>query len=555
MADISKITLLNNTTYNIKDATSRELLNEIASEEIVYGPDSILSFHTPTPTPLNNLMINIEPVQDLHGYDHPWPAGGGKNKFHFGASRASYTWSDGSSFADIHDNDAFVVINGTATSNHSFSVIGGKFYLDAGDYAVSITTNNAIQFRVYNKNSAAICDVRAGTAQFTIAEGQYCTYDLAILPGTYSNLKIGIQIEAGSTATAWSPYSNICPISGWTGAEIEQTGRNWFDISQFAEQYPNYCTYSNDTLTVNTNSVLFNTGIDCFIPAGAVLNATITPGSAVNVRLRLINSDGTILDLAQYQMPRRLVKDVVCVRLNWSSGGSVFISNACAVSVETVAEWEYVPYTGNQISVTFPSEAGTIYGGTVTLNPDRTGTLLVDRAKMELNGAEVRVLINGSSETINVFRVGIPLKFDPSKDQVSNYLKYNRNAWNVTINAPYSFVAGRNEAFCQIPLAVAPTVQDFRNYLNENNFVFVGTLVEPQTYQLTADQVSGILTSLYGTNNIWSDAGDVTTTLKGAIGSLSDRISKIETWAPTVFINSTQPSSPNAGDVWFKIVS
>ena len=30
--------------------------------------------------PVKKLVAQIEPVQDLHGYDHPWPAGGSKNK-------------------------------------------------------------------------------------------------------------------------------------------------------------------------------------------------------------------------------------------------------------------------------------------------------------------------------------------------------------------------------------------------------------------------------------------------------------------------------------------
>ena len=31
--------------------------------------------------PARKLTAYIEPLQDLHGYDAPWPAGGGKNLF------------------------------------------------------------------------------------------------------------------------------------------------------------------------------------------------------------------------------------------------------------------------------------------------------------------------------------------------------------------------------------------------------------------------------------------------------------------------------------------
>lgn len=203
--------------------------------------------------------------------------------------------------------------------------------------------------------------------------------------------------------------------SGWTGASVTQIGRNWLDISKFAEKYPNYCTYSNNTLTVTTVlGEMYSQGIDCFIPAGAVLNATITDGTATNVRLRIVHADGTVFDVGQKDMPRRIVKDAIALRLNWSQAGSFSISNACALSVATAAEWEYVPYTRNQISVTFPSAAGTVYSGTITLNPDSTGMLVVNRADST-----------------------------------------------------------------------------------------------PQTFQLTESEISGILTTLYGTNNIWADTGPV----------------------------------------------
>ena len=42
---------------------------------------AIASFTTPFAYPLKKLVAQINPVQDLHGYDAPWPAGGGKNKF------------------------------------------------------------------------------------------------------------------------------------------------------------------------------------------------------------------------------------------------------------------------------------------------------------------------------------------------------------------------------------------------------------------------------------------------------------------------------------------
>jgi hypothetical protein len=38
--------------------------------------------------------------------------------------------------------------------------------------------------------------------------------------GESINEDLWVQLELGSTPTSWTPYSNICPITGWTGCEV-----------------------------------------------------------------------------------------------------------------------------------------------------------------------------------------------------------------------------------------------------------------------------------------------------------------------------------------------
>lgn len=47
---------------------------------------AIVTFVTSKAAPLINLTATLSPSQDLHGYDSPWPAGGGANKFDYFAS-------------------------------------------------------------------------------------------------------------------------------------------------------------------------------------------------------------------------------------------------------------------------------------------------------------------------------------------------------------------------------------------------------------------------------------------------------------------------------------
>ena len=52
-----------------------------ASYEKTVGPAPILSISDAKPKPAKSLVVGMEPIQDLHGYDNPWPAGGGANKW------------------------------------------------------------------------------------------------------------------------------------------------------------------------------------------------------------------------------------------------------------------------------------------------------------------------------------------------------------------------------------------------------------------------------------------------------------------------------------------
>ena len=78
-------------------------------EKTVKG--SIVSISDALAAPLRSLLVNIDPVQDLHGYDNPWPAGGGSNIL------APQTFSSSGSGVDITSTaDGGIKINGTASA-------------------------------------------------------------------------------------------------------------------------------------------------------------------------------------------------------------------------------------------------------------------------------------------------------------------------------------------------------------------------------------------------------------------------------------------------------
>ncbi len=151
--------------------------------------------------------VEMNPIQDLHGYSNPWPAGGGKNKY--GGSDISNT-SSGSAYTSYSIN----LSAGTWT-------ISAQVTSDSGDTAVGVS---------FRDNDGQIIkgyiDVSSSRKSATVTLDRACT-TLFFYSGYSNSTKANttykdIQIESGSPATDYAPYSNICPISGRTETNILQ---------------------------------------------------------------------------------------------------------------------------------------------------------------------------------------------------------------------------------------------------------------------------------------------------------------------------------------------
>lgn len=143
-----------------------------------------------------NLSMDLEPIQDLHGYDHPWVGGAGKNK---------------------------LSVNESTISQPDYIFNNTDIDLPAGTYTFSFESDvtTYLSIAVKNANGVDIVNVYinypARTYTFTISEAGK-SVRLYGYAGTYTKM----QIEAGSTATTFEPYSNICPISGRSEVAINR---------------------------------------------------------------------------------------------------------------------------------------------------------------------------------------------------------------------------------------------------------------------------------------------------------------------------------------------
>lgn len=163
--------------------------------------------------PVKSLIAYIEPVQDLHGQPNPYPAGGGVNKFN--PSNATGVATAASYGLTVTVNaDESIRVHGTptwadGTSSPSFNI------LDTTDDYSGLTGNVFVVSKSSNITSV-------NSVSFTLS-----THRIAVNVTKTGTDAVDFTIKisfASASQSAWAPYSNECPIAGWTECEISRSG-------------------------------------------------------------------------------------------------------------------------------------------------------------------------------------------------------------------------------------------------------------------------------------------------------------------------------------------
>ena len=447
--------------------------------------------------PVKDLVVDIEPVQNLHGQSNPYPAGGGKNlaemdgNFPYNSSGITIT----------KNSDGSITINGTATENVTFTLMtqrtvqNGQYTISgvpansaSGDLSVWARNepNGANYARSYNGNNGTV-NISTGTIYI------YCTVASG---ATVNNVKAFIQLEAGATATAYAPYENICPISGWTGANVVRTGKNLlnkatmkvstvrfakFGVNQYSDSVPN-------------KEYKLDAGTYVFSISGA--NSTLAESMAVH------DESGARIGIAYNSKV-----------LVFSVAKEGFFTFTTAIKSTDFVSWDnydfqvekgsvatdYEPYKGNTYSITFPTEAGTVYGGTLDVT---TGVLTVTHGRVDL-GTLNWVYSYGyfstskptgckAGDSAYVADIICEAYKSVSRSSQSDVTQANGT---IALSPSYLFIIDSNYG--------EGDAASFKASLSGVYLVY--PLATPQTYQL--DPVT--IATLLGQNHIWCDCGNV----------------------------------------------
>ena len=506
-----KLTLGANGT-NANDAVTKGYVDGIALA--AYATDeasgSIASFSDGADNvPVKSLIAQINPVQNLNGYDNPWPAGGGKNKLqpadvNYPITVQGVTWTKNA--------DGSITATRSSASSNNSDLSFATFTLSAGDYVFSAPTSGSSgsTFQA-NIQIAGVSHWGASEYSFTLTEDTAIVVVLryySAYSGT-ARFEPMIRLSTESDAT-FAPYSNECPISGWTGAEITTNSGNFLPPISAEETY-NGVTFSplaNGSTRIHgtASGVASQTFTGNWVSDGLPKYVLYTP-TASNVSWYLWDITAgamigsQVADLTGYQFTAPKGHSVnLCIRV--ASGASVDVTFIPAFGVS--ADVTPNPYVSNEVDVNWQTEAGEVYGGTLGAV---SGVLTVTHDVFNFSSSSGWTYRgDGIFSRVITGRVYVR---DVAAVWCNEYPVYTVTGYTSAVADAFSIFSGAsvNDAMYVRPAGGTLTsLEELNTWLSANPLQVVWQrLSASQTYQLTAQQI----TSLLGQNNVWSDTGDV----------------------------------------------
>ena len=332
---------------------------------------SIINITDGSASPVTALSVGIEPVQDLHGYDNPWPAGGGKNILDVTKSTDGYRLSITTGNPEAISN--FTVTDYISCKELTTYTANWQYYSSA-NYGMAYYDSEKVFISGEKQATAG----GHSTEPWTFSTPSGANYmRLTYVP---ANVDVNtLQIELGSTATSFAPYENICPISGHTSAVVTRTGKNLLTGLEIGSIRSENGTDFDSTTRVRSSA---------FKASGTL---AVSSSASVQAMYFAYDLNGNYLSSERDESWRTLpftytVSDERIVRLLFRFSDNRTIS---AVSNLGNAQAELsstaTAYEAPQIQQVTIDLDGTRYGGTLDV---LTGTMTVDRAHVEFDGSE-----------------------------------------------------------------------------------------------------------------------------------------------------------------------
>ena len=455
--------------------------------------------------PVVHLTANIEPVQDLP-YGDPYPAGGGKNLYSILIGADTFQINAGATFSNVDGTlkIEMATANSSGVYATSLSVIKPLIMSLSGEYTLSFDIKAS-------QSGAVICGAESLTSTPITATTSWQRFSLTSTYATPNTTficynrsgnamtvevkNLQICLSSATDPTVYSPYSNICPITGWTGVNVTRTGKNLIPNLK-AQDTANRVRLGEST-TGNGNP---------FKAGKYKISVGVTSGIAYSIFWRTYKNGvhGSVNNSANIV----LTEDTNVKIWLFADNPGISVNNVEWFQVELGSTaTAYEPYiTPATASLSWQTEAGTVYGGTIDV---ATGLLTVDRAYVDMGTLTWRKLteshgVNFFSDTIqNDIKASTGISI-PQNIICSNY---STVSWSdFTLSTDFCIAQVTKQIRVRDSSLSSGDATAFKTAMSGVQLVY--ELATPQTYQLTPQEVKTLL----GTNNVWTDTGNVSVT-------------------------------------------
>ena len=484
-------------------------------------PQPIASFSDGADEVLSDLVVDIEPVQDLHGYDAPWAGGAGKNKLPLSVSEiksangGANSWTNNSKeisgivYTILTDSDENVIgikANGTATANsilYLMSTTAPPIQLDGQSVIISMA---GFSKGAYKDNSWH--DILAPSTESTVT----LNGDVVQMWGQINN---GVQVNniviqpmirlASVSDSTFAPYENICPISGWDEANVSVNGVNQWDEEWEVGKINSDGSVDGDSTRRTTGyiNVLPNTTYYMQCPSSAYSGRL----AYYNANKELVSFDGSGVSPStkSFTTPN----NAYYVRITIGVDYGTTYNNDISINYPST-DTSYHAYVGTTYTIPFTDSQGNpveVYGGSVDV---------VNGGEQPSNKAKVAIPTTGwSTNTVSNTQLIIERTYsdlisvennDTTIRVISNVLN-GKSASDAINNREDGTIAviSRHRLYVVVSKTDYPTLDDFKTMLSEKNAEMCFELETATTFESQPTAVR----SLLGSNNIFADTGDV----------------------------------------------
>ena len=458
---------------------------------------AIATFETNIETAFVSLKSDINPEQDLHGYTKPWSGGCGKNKVDFpsyaNASSQNLTiqttgnggikvtgtpstsWALLTSQIDVNIPSGQAITFGITGGTLSHNVYLNLTYADSTTDTLLINSGNTSKTMTLAKNLIKVRLDYSGMSTST-------NYNETFYP----------MLEYGSTQSAFEPYSNICPISGFSALNVTRTGKNLFNPSDVVEGYT-----SNTSGAINgVNTHNHSSGLIKVIGGEKYVITTSQVGGQWGAWYDASNN--FISGFSGYDNPITAPNNAVYCRftIEYNDNNPSYASNVMFEKGQTRSTYE--PYNGQTATVNFGQ---TVYGGECD----------VANGKVEIDFANDR--LDTKSWSYNSSRGAFNATFS-GKDQTrfneiicSCYENGGRvySASEIASKPDKAFYTQNNSDTIFIKDSDYTDTTTWLNALGSNTICY--PLATPTEITTTPENLS----ALSGQNNVYSDTNGDTT--------------------------------------------